>query len=533
MANPVRTSSWSSTSTTRITSPFPSTGRCATTAKPSPRGPADRRPPIAATRSRMPISPCPAEPSPGRRRVVGDRDVEARLAPVEPDGGRRARPRVPDHVRQRLLHHAVRGQRDRPVHGPGRAGRRERHRCPGRAHPIHQRGDVVQRRLRLRAVVRRPSRRRAARREPRACPSTPGGPWWRSPPARRRPASGSFAAANRPPSAWRTMTASEWATTSCISRAMRARSAAAACAARSARRSSARIARSSSASMYAVRTARNRPRPHGASTDASSAAGRNSRQPTPSRPGCHSLMAHSRAVVIAAPASATPSATAGHGFGAYAATAYSSTGKTSALGSRIGGTGLVLVGDVGRGDQCQHRRARHAERRERRGPAGARPPRAPAGAARGRRPARPPARTPATATGRTRCRAPTASAAANSASTTQAGVAATRRGPTSRPVAVRVAVAPSGAMLVRRPVSGPACGSGGPPAGRTPRSAAPATARRAAPRARAGQESPPDARVAEQVAGRGHRRRQRVPRRRPRRASRASGRAPRTRWRAR
>ena len=78
-------------------------------------------------------------------------------------------------------------------------------------------------------------------------------------PSARVAAAGSASAAYRPPSAWAIITVSEWATMSCISRAMRARSAAVAIWDCWSRSTSRRCARSTSASMVSRRERRTRP----------------------------------------------------------------------------------------------------------------------------------------------------------------------------------------------------------------------------------------------------------------------------------
>ncbi len=73
-------------------------------------------------------------------------------------------------------------------------------------------------------------------------------------------AAGSVAPAYLPPSAWAMMTDSEWATMSCISRAMRERSAAVAICACWSRSTSRRSARSTRALMVSRRERRTRPK---------------------------------------------------------------------------------------------------------------------------------------------------------------------------------------------------------------------------------------------------------------------------------
>ena len=78
-------------------------------------------------------------------------------------------------------------------------------------------------------------------------------------PSARVAAAGSASAAYRPPSAWAIITVSEWATMSCISRAIRARSAAVAIWDCWSRSTSRRSARSTSASIVSRRDRRTRP----------------------------------------------------------------------------------------------------------------------------------------------------------------------------------------------------------------------------------------------------------------------------------
>src|SRR5690625_4146933 len=91
-------------------------------------------------------------------------------------------------------------------------------------------------------------------------------------------ASGSAAAAYLPPSAWATTTDREWATISCISRAIRLRSATVAICACWSRSRSRRCARSRSDSRCSRRLRRSRPAPQASST--SIAASENSTPPT-------------------------------------------------------------------------------------------------------------------------------------------------------------------------------------------------------------------------------------------------------------
>ena len=81
MENPLRTSSWSSATTTRTGAPsavMPAAGAGPGTLKPpSGAGPTSSSPPTAATRSRMPIKPCPPPDS-------------SRAAPPDPLRGARA-----------------------------------------------------------------------------------------------------------------------------------------------------------------------------------------------------------------------------------------------------------------------------------------------------------------------------------------------------------------------------------------------------------------------------------------------------------
>ena len=84
-------------------------------------------------------------------------------------------------------------------------------------------------------------------------------------PSARVAAAGSASAAYRPPSAWAIITVREWATMSCISRAMRARSAAVAICVCWSRSTSRRRARSSRASIRSRRDRRTSPNAHTAS----------------------------------------------------------------------------------------------------------------------------------------------------------------------------------------------------------------------------------------------------------------------------
>ena len=146
--------------------------------------------------------------------------------------------------------------------GPARpARRRPTRRAAGRS-PGSCRGSARPgrgARARAPVAVGRRGAVRAARRAAAACPPSAARPVSAMVPSARVAAAGSAPAAYRPPSAWAMITDSEWATMSCISRAIRARSAAVAIWACWSRSTSSRSARSTRASIVSRRDRRTSP----------------------------------------------------------------------------------------------------------------------------------------------------------------------------------------------------------------------------------------------------------------------------------
>ena len=177
------------------------------------------------------------EPGPRRRgsppRPAASTGAGLRTSIVEPFPGRSldaaGRPaagrRVLAGVGQRLLDDPQRvapdGVRDGRQVGDAHVGVQAH---PGGARLLEQAGQRGERRLRrLRRVGRR--LRRAARRSPRAGPRAPGARWRGSPPAARATSSGGASGRNSSAPACRLSSEIRWASTSCISRAIRVRSA--------------------------------------------------------------------------------------------------------------------------------------------------------------------------------------------------------------------------------------------------------------------------------------------------------------------
>ena len=169
----------------------PPSGSTAETTKPPPgAGPADSEPPSSATRSRIPVSPCPGRCSlarrPGRRRP-GPLATRSRTAPASwptrhGDGGARG---VLAGVGQRLLHDPVGAQR-RPPAGtwPSSAGSDSSTGTPARRVAVDQLGQVGELGLRLQRRGLCPG---AARRAAAACRPAPRGPAALSEPNSARP----------------------------------------------------------------------------------------------------------------------------------------------------------------------------------------------------------------------------------------------------------------------------------------------------------------------------------------------------------
>ena len=111
IVKPLRTSSWSSATTTRtgaapvVPRAHGPSGRRARTRNPPPaRGPASSVPPSTPTRSRIPTSPSPVDRRRGHRRaVVGDGDEQRVVVDSDVDLGPGGAGRVAQDVGQRLL----------------------------------------------------------------------------------------------------------------------------------------------------------------------------------------------------------------------------------------------------------------------------------------------------------------------------------------------------------------------------------------------------------------------------------------------
>ena len=227
---------------------------------------ASTRPPARSTRSVMPSSPFPAPDGagrPGQRVADLELGVAARgTAQHDLDGLARG---VAGGVGERLLRDAVEraaalvGQR-----APSASSSCSRHRCARGAHAVEEAVEVGEGRL------RRPAGRDRPRRRPRRrCPGRAGRPRIarRSTSASRAPArmtsSASRISSGEAVRRWASAPACSetidrrWARTSCISRAIRVRSAVRAASARSAASVSARSARSTSesSSSWRARTA--------------------------------------------------------------------------------------------------------------------------------------------------------------------------------------------------------------------------------------------------------------------------------------
>ena len=211
----------------------------------------------------MPMTPCPAPGAASVVIAVPDGQLDAIGEPREAhlDAAAVA---VPERVRERLLQDAV----HRELHGCGRLDRAEpdRRRPAGRR-PPRAPARTASRGRRASAAGRRPGCAAAAS-GAAARPRAPSARSTRSCRAPRSPPEGSDADAYRAPSACAMTTASECATTSCMSRAMRTRSCSATVSS-SARRCASRFSRarmpvrtsaptvqaSSSAKVAAMRTA--------------------------------------------------------------------------------------------------------------------------------------------------------------------------------------------------------------------------------------------------------------------------------------
>src|SRR5699024_2295525 len=143
------------------------------------------------------------------------------------------------------------------------------------------------------------------------------------------------AAAYLPPSAWAMITDSECATMSCISRAMRARSAAVAICACWSRSTSSRAARSASVSICTTRARRISPTAQDAITRAPSSPAIVSALTTPRRSDQVPAVARYQPPTMRQPSSAEPSAVRRAQTGPYTVTEYSATKITRSDPDRI------------------------------------------------------------------------------------------------------------------------------------------------------------------------------------------------------
>ena len=128
-----------------------SRGSRARTTKPRPIGPARSSPPHSATRSRMPISPCPPLASPWAAAAagdaVGDLDLEHLRRPAQ-DDPRPAAAAVLERVGQALLHEAEGGQVDAGRQRPGQPLDAQLDVEPGVARAGDERVEAIERGLR-------------------------------------------------------------------------------------------------------------------------------------------------------------------------------------------------------------------------------------------------------------------------------------------------------------------------------------------------------------------------------------------------
>ena len=222
---PERTSASSSTSRTRIIA----AGVARRTNAPSGSTPCSS---VAAGERDALGEPDQAGPRPGQRRGRGDghrreaADLDLQVAVGRADGERhRCSRRVLARVRQALLHDPVGG-------APDGGGRRRVAQLdpggdphPGRARLLDERGEVGERRLgRLASGSRR--RPRAGRRSRRAAPRAPSCALSRITPAASATSSAGASGWNSSAPACTESSERRWASTSCISRAIRRRSAA-------------------------------------------------------------------------------------------------------------------------------------------------------------------------------------------------------------------------------------------------------------------------------------------------------------------
>ncbi len=243
-----------------------------TTKSPDPSGPCTRVPPASATRSRSPSRPAPEPGSVGRRvrrhrLAVADADVQAVAGGAgDPHRGRRCPAACLPTLVERLLHDpvGVAPQRAGHVVGMRRAHLEVDLRAGAAGSPRPAAG------CRAASAAGWPApgrarRPRAARRSRRAAPRGPGAPWRAAGRPSPAPAAGGRSGRTSRPPACSAISEIRWASTSCISRAIRVRSATRACSSWSSWSASARRARSRSESSSCRRARTYIPQPLAAS----------------------------------------------------------------------------------------------------------------------------------------------------------------------------------------------------------------------------------------------------------------------------